>query len=244
MKEALRIAICEDTKKDEDLLLQLLEKNCIPTVCTVFHSGEELVEAYCPQDYDLILTDIYMNGITGIDAVTKIREIDEDVPVAFVTTSTDFALESYRLSALKYIEKPYTEKDIDIILRLAQLEKDNVPSLTIHKNRQEEKIPFSQILYLEQHTHLLTIYLKNGSSVEIYEKLSTFIPELTEQGFVSPHKSFSVNLSFVDYIDTEFKCFVMQNGKNIPIRRESMGKAKKALEDFLFSRTRRMSHEK
>ena len=244
MKEALRIAICEDTKEDEKLLLKILEKSCIPTTCTVFRSGEELLNSYQSDNFDLILTDIYMDGITGIEAITKIREIDENIPVAFVTTSTDYALESYRLSALKYIEKPYTEKEIDMILRLAQLEKDNAPSLMIRKNRQEEHIPFSQILYLEQHAHLLNIYLKNGSSIEIYEKLSSYLPQLTEQGFFSSHKSFSVNLSFVNYIDTELKCFVMQNGKNIPIRRESMGKAKKALENFLFSRTRRMSNEK
>ncbi|MDD3252807.1 MAG: LytTR family DNA-binding domain-containing protein [Lachnospiraceae bacterium] len=237
----LNIAICEDTHSEEEKLLALLPKCSIPTSCTVFTSGEALLEAYQPQAFDLLLMDIYMGGITGVETIAKIRETDGEVPVAFITTSTDHTLESYRLSALKYIEKPFKQKDIEDILELALLKKSNAPSLMIQRNGSTEKIPFSQILYLEQQTHQLNIYLKNRETVLIYEKLSALLPELARQDFFSSHKSFAVNLSFVRYIDTELKCFVMQNGKNIPIRRESMGKAKKALENFLFHKTRGIS---
>ncbi|MDD2958474.1 MAG: LytTR family DNA-binding domain-containing protein [Lachnospiraceae bacterium] len=239
--EPLKIAICEDMHNEEEKLLALLQKSSIPTSCTVFTSGEALLYAYQPQIFDLLLMDIYMGGITGVETITKIRETDEEIPVAFITTSTDHALESYRLSALKYIEKPFKQKDIEDILKLVLLKKNNVPSLMIQKNGKAEKIPFSQILYLEQQTHRLNIYLKNGEMVLIYEKLSALFSQLAEQDFFNSHKSFSVNLSFVRFIDTELKCFVMQNGRNVPIRRESMGKAKKALENFLFHKTRGIS---
>lgn len=239
--ESLKIAICEDTHSEEEKLLALLNKSNIPTNCTVFHSGEVLLENYAVGLFDLLLMDIYMGGMTGVEAVSKIREMDEEIPIAFITTSTEHTLESYRLSALKYIEKPFKEKDIEEILKLAQMKKTNVPSLLVQKNREEQKIPFSQILYLEQQTHQVTIYLKNGDTVQIYEKLSALLPQLEGQAFFSPHKSFSVHLSYVRFIDTELKCFVMQNGKNVPIRRESMGKAKKAFEAFLFHKTRGLS---
>lgn len=239
--EPLKIAICEDTHSEEEKLLALINKSNVPTSCTVFTSGEALLKAYEPQAFDLLLMDIYMGGMTGVEAVSKIREIDEDIPVAFITTSTDHALESYRLSALKYIEKPFKQKDVEEILKLAQLKKSNVPALMIKRNGKAEKIPFSQILFLEQQTHQVNINLKNGDTVQIYEKLSTLLPQLAEQDFFSPHKSFSVNLSFVRFIDMELKCFVMQNNKNVPIRRESISKAKKALEGFLFHRTRGLS---
>lgn len=236
--EPLRIAICEDTRSEEEKLLAILNESDIPTSCTVFTSGEALLKAYEPQAFDLLLMDIYMGGITGVETVSKIREIDEEVSIAFITTSTEHTLESYRLSALKYIEKPFKQKDVEEILKLAQLKKKNAPSLLVQKNRKEQNIPFSQILYLEQQTHQVNIYLKNGDTVQIYEKLSTLLQQLEGQSFFSPHKSFSVNLSCVRFIDTELKCFVMQNGKNVPIRRESMGKAKKAFEAFLFHKTR------
>ena len=239
--EPLKIAICEDTHSEEEKLLAIINKSDIKASCTVFTSGEALLKVYEPQAFDLLLMDIYMVGITGVETVSKIREIDEDIPIAFITTSTDHTLESYRLSALKYIEKPFKQKDIEEILTLAQLKKSNVPSLIIKRNGKAEKIPFSQILYLEQQTHQVNIYLKNKDTVQIYEKLSVLLPQLEEQAFFSPHKSFSVNISFVRFIDMELKCFVMQNNKNVPIRRESMAKAKKALENFLFHKTRGIS---
>ncbi|MDD2971456.1 MAG: LytTR family DNA-binding domain-containing protein [Lachnospiraceae bacterium] len=239
--EPLKIAICEDTHSEEEKLLALIHKSNVPARCTVFTSGEALLKTYEPQAFDLLLMDIYMGGMTGVEAVSAIREIDQDIPVAFITTSTDHALESYRLSALKYIEKPFKQKDVEEILKLAQIKKSNMPALMIKRNGKAEKIPFSQILCLEQQTHQLNIYLKNGDTLQIYEKLSSLLPQLAEQDFFNSHKSFSVNLSFVRFIDTELKCFVMQNNKNIPIRRESMANAKKALEHFLFHRTRGLS---
>ena len=241
MEEELKIAICEDTPKEEEKLLALIGQSDTLTSCTVFTSGEALLAAYQPQAFDLLLMDIYMGGITGVEAVTKIREMDEDVPVAFITTSTDHTLEGYRLSALKYIEKPYQKKAIDDILELALLKKRNLPSLVFQQNGKAEKVAFAQILYIEQQSHQCNLHLKQGDIISIYEKLSVLFEQLDRQAFFSPHKSFSVNLAFVRFIDTELKCSVMQNGKNVPIRRESMGKAKKALEAFLFQRTRGLS---
>lgn len=241
MKDCLQIAVCEDTKPEEEKLLSLLQNSSIENHCTVFHSGEALLESYAVGLFDLLLMDIYMGGMTGVEAVSKIREIDTEIPIAFITTSTEHTLESYRLSALKYIEKPYQKKAIDDILELALLKKSNLPSLVIKRNGKIEKIPFAQILYIEQQTHQCNIHLKQGKLVPVYEKLSVFFPQLEGQAFFGPHKSFSVNLSCVRFIDTELKCFVMQNGKNVPIRRESMGKAKKALEAFLFHKTRGLS---
>lgn len=248
MEKPLRVAVCEDTECEEKKLLSVLSKAEIPTECAVFRSGEELVEGYKPNTFDLLLVDIYMGGMTGVDAVAKIRELDASVPVAFVTTSTDHALASYRLAALRYIEKPYGQKDIDDILRLAKMERDNAPGLVVRRNGREEKIRFSEIVYLEQQTHLVNIYLRDGRdgsdgcpSAQVYAKLSDLFPQFEGQPFFSPHKSFLANLACVRYIDAELKCFAMCNGKNVPIRRETMGKAKKALGDFLFGKTRGLS---
>ena len=228
--EPMQIAICDDTPEDIEKLVSIISKNPVSCECTIFHSGEELLAGYAPDRFDLLLTDIYMNGINGVETVTKIREIDEHIPIAFVTTSTDHALEGYRLSVLKYIEKPYVEKDIDDILKLAKMEKDNAPAFIVEKNRKIEKIPFHCILYLEQQTHLLNIYLKNGQVLQVYDKISHVLPQMEDQDFFVPHKSFVVNLAYVKYIDVELKCFMMANNKNVPIRRETMSKAKKALD--------------
>lgn len=238
MSERLTIAVCEDTKQEEEKLLSLLKKSKIQNTVTVYQSGEALLSDYEVGKYDLLLMDIYMSGMTGVQAVAKIREVDEEIPIAFITTSTEHTLESYRLSALKYIEKPFREKDIEEILSLALMKKANIPSLLVQRNKEAAKIPFSQILYLEQQNHQLAIILKNGDTLHIYDKLSDILPLLEGQSFFMPHKSYAVHLPYVCTIDKELRCFSMINGKNIPIRRESMSKAKKALESYLFDKTR------
>ena len=93
MDEPLNIAVCEDSAEDEKILLDILQADPIPSNPTVFRSGEALLNAYEPLTYDLLLSDIYMSGITGVETVKKLRELEEDLPVAFVTSSPDHTLE-------------------------------------------------------------------------------------------------------------------------------------------------------
>ena len=108
MPDALKIAICEDEPDQKNMLLKLLDESNIENTSVVFANGEDLLADFKQGKYDLILMDIYMESeLTGIDTIRLIRKKDKDIPVAFVTTSKDHALESYRQSAMNYIEKPY-----------------------------------------------------------------------------------------------------------------------------------------
>ena len=238
MEEPLKIAVCEDSPEDEALLLKALASASFLNTPVVFHSGEEMLKNFAPLSYDLLLSDIYMSGISGVEAVRKVRELDSEIPIAFVTSSPDHTLESYRLGVLKYIEKPFRAQDIESILHLAKMNRDSAPSLLMIKNGKEDRIRFSQILYLEQQTHHVTIHLRSGREDSVYDKLSALLPQLEGRDFYSPHKSYCVNLNYVRSIDGELRCFTMADESRVPIRRESMSEARKALEDHLFSKTR------
>ncbi|EHL13200.1 hypothetical protein HMPREF9629_00500 [Peptoanaerobacter stomatis] len=239
MSELLKIAICEDETDQRNILIKSLDESNIKNTYSIFANGEDLLADFKQGEYDLILMDIYMGSdLTGVETIKLIRKKDKDVPVAFVTTSKDHALESYRLSAMKYIEKPYSKESIGDILHLALLKKNDVPALFVQRNGACERVPFANIIYMEQQMHKVFICLKNEDSFSVYDKLSKLKDQLPENGFFVPHKSFAVNLSYVMYIDMDLRCFVMENKTNIPIRREFLIMAKKALEDFLFERTR------
>ena len=72
----------------------------------------------------------------------------------------------------------------------------------------------------------------------VYEKLSSIAARLENQPFFQTHKSFLVHLAFISRVDPDLRCFVMADGRNIPIRRELMGKAKRAWKAFLSAATR------
>ena len=239
MSDVLKIAVCEDETAQRNRLLALLDESSIKNIYSVFENGEKLLNVFEQGKYDLILMDIYMDSeLTGVEVIRLIREKDKNIPVAFVTTSKEHTLESYRLSAIKYIEKPYSKEILEDTLYLALLKKQDVPSLLVQKNRSIQKIPFADIIYIEQQVHKIFICLNNTEDVYIYGKLSDLNEQLPEKQFFIPHKSFAVNLSFVRYIDTELKCFAMVNHANVPILRELLTKAKNTLENYLFNRTR------
>lgn len=236
--ETLAIAICDDLPEEREKLLSLLERCPVPTACTQFGSGEELLEVFRQGMFDLLLVDIYMKGMTGVDAVRKIRETDAHIPVAFITTSTEHTLESYRLSVLKYLEKPVRQKELDDLLRLVRLQKESVPRLVVQQNGETHRFLLTEIMYLEQKGHHVALTMKGGETFRLYGKLSALMPQLEGHPFFSTHKSFCVNLAFVRGINEEYHCCEMANGAYVPISRPNRWKTKKAFEDFLFARAR------
>ncbi len=241
--EHLQIAVCEDNIEEQQKLLSLIENSGIPSETTFFNSGEKLLREYKVRKFDLIFMDIYMNGMSGVEAVTAIRKIDENVPVAFTTTSTDYTLESYRLEALKYIEKPVKSKAVHELLELAQLKKENTPRLMLKIKGKDISVPFERILYAEQKAHTLFLFLEGGEVLQANEKLDNIEKQFEERNFFRCHKSYLVNFAYVKNLDKELMVFSIKEGHNVHIRRESMSKARKTFEAYLFDRTRRMSNE-
>lgn len=239
----LNIAICEDNLDEQKHLLHMIKKSEILTKTTIFNSGEKLLSEFQAGKFDLIFMDIYMGGITGIETVTAIRQIDENVAIAFTTTSTDHTLESYRLDAIKYIEKPVKEKSIRKLLELILLKKENTPELILEIKGKPYSIPFERILYIEQKSHTIYLFLTGDEILKANEKLDNIVKQFEGQSFFRCHKSFLVNFSYVKSLDKELMVFSMQNDRNVHIRRESMSTARKSFEVYLFKRSRCLDNE-
>ncbi|MFQ7714115.1 MAG: LytR/AlgR family response regulator transcription factor, partial [Agathobacter rectalis] len=157
----LNIAVCEDEAAETVLLCDILNHSDIQNTYTVFTDADSFLASYEYGKYDLLLMDIYMkDSMTGIEAVSIIRETDADIPVAFITTSTEHALESYRLSAIGYIEKPVSAAELSNILHLAMLKKSDAPSLYVKRNKSMERLALSDIMYIEQRARQIFIHLK------------------------------------------------------------------------------------
>lgn len=239
----LNIAICEDSLDEQKYLLHIIKNSEFPTKTTIFNCGESLLSEYQRGKFDLIFMDIYMTGITGVETVSAIRKMDENVLIAFTTTSTDHTLESYRLDAIKYIEKPVKEKSVIKLLELALLKKENTPELIIKIKGQTSYIPFERILYVEQKSHTLHFFLTGGEVLKANAKLDDVVKQFEGQSFFRCHKSYLVNFSYVKNLDKELMVFAMENDRNVHIRRESISKARKALEAYLFKMARGLEDE-
>lgn len=241
---ALRIAVCEDSESEQKHLLALIEETGIPALCTTFSCGEDFLSSFAPGKYDLIVMDIYMSGMSGVETVTELRRTDAETTVAFATTSPDHALEGYRLGVLKYIEKPVDLKSVRELLELAEMKKTTRPGLHLKTEGKEQIVPFEQILYVEQKGHDLLLYLTNDTTIRVPGmRLEMILTQFDSEDFYHCHKSYLVNLAYISSFNHELMVFKMKNGQNVHIRRETLGEARKIYENYLFCRARGLKNE-
>ena len=109
----MKIAIIDDLPTDQNTLLTVLP-SCFQELgfsiikLDIFSSGEALLETFQTGSYDILFMDIYMSGITGMETAQRIRELDTSVKIVFISTSNEFAAESYEVHADFYLLKPYS----------------------------------------------------------------------------------------------------------------------------------------
>ena len=123
----MRIAIVDDdTQMCEQLRTLLNEFLGDSSEISDYRSGEEFLSAWETADFDLIILDIFMDKLTGVDVARKIRKRDSNVKIVFSTTSNEFASESYEVNACYYLRKPFGRDKVKVMLdrlNLAEIEK-------------------------------------------------------------------------------------------------------------------------
>lgn len=148
------IALCEDNPSDATELLNILDdyEETLHEELRVKHfsTAESLLQSITSESYkpDIILTDINLPGISGLEAVKRLREGKFFVDVIFITASKRFALDAWELCARQYIVKPATQDKIFSALGRIFPAKEFI--IVKHKGT-IRKIPLSEILYCETH---------------------------------------------------------------------------------------------
>ena len=110
----VKIAICDDETEFLDLLSDSLDSWCRAHQLTLqlyrFTNGDELISAHRAYGMDLILLDMIMPLLSGMDTARELRQHDPHVPIIFLTSSPEFALESYEVRTFWYLLKPLDEQ--------------------------------------------------------------------------------------------------------------------------------------
>ncbi len=217
----LQVAVCDDTSKDLAALDRLIEKSGVAAERHAFESGEDFLATFRAGLYDLVFMDIYMKGMRGIETVEAIRKTDENVVIAFVTSSPDFKSESYSLDAMKYLEKPVKEKDVIKTLELALSLRKDRPALTVTEaGGVVTEVYLSGIVYLEQQNHVVEIHTtERVITTSQTARLDEIEKRLPSPPFTRCHRSYIVNLDYVQRADKDINCFYMKNSARVDIRR-------------------------
>lgn len=229
----MRIAICDDLNTERKKVIEALNLIMGNFSVNEFDDGYELIKSHMHMPFDLIILDILMPKISGMDTARRLREKGVKTPVVFISSSEEFGVMSYSVLAFDYILKPIDVERLRECMKrlLAQKKKKHYISVTYSGT--ETKILLSNIQCMESNLRKVIITLSENREIEIVGKLADFEEYLIKHGFCRCHKSYIVNIEHIDSIEND--TFFLTGGRTVKISRTYLQKAKKAYFDYVFT---------
>ena len=203
---------------------------------TAFQSPLELLaEIERGARYDILFLDVLMPGETGIDTAAEIRNYDSNVKIIFLTSSAEFAVQSYTVGAYFYQLKPIWE---DSFFRLmdsvsAACEKEQGESLILRCKTGITRIELCKLEYCEVIHRTLLIHLTSGKVLESIGTMDDLCLKLEPRGgFLRPHRSYLINLDYIQSLS--YRAITMSCLAEIPLPRGKYHEIKEAYMDRAF----------
>lgn len=244
----MRIAVCDDESRElvgiSSLLEEYRQEKKTGLFCETFSSAVELLAVMETTSFDLLLLDIMMPELSGMQAAHEIRSFDEIVKIVFLTASPEFAVESYVVGAYGYLLKPITRETLFPVLdklvneeRRAAVGSEN-EYFTVKCRTGMVRVALSRLSYVEVLGKSLFFHMSNGMVYETvatlsqYEKLLLARPE-----FYQVHRAFLVNLWQMRELTS--RDFITLNGEVVPVSRRYYLEVRDAFMKSLFSKEER-----
>ncbi|MEE0511409.1 MAG: LytTR family DNA-binding domain-containing protein [Peptococcaceae bacterium] len=196
----MHFAICDDNLYDSNLLENYFLKRNIET--EIYTSGEELMRDYKEnaRRYDALFLDMEMDGMNGIETANMIREIDERVPIVFVTAYTVHMRESFKCSPLRFLLKPIIQEELkEAVDTICSKYFKKRSTFSFNDNKDFHRIYCEDILYCESHNNWINIHTLDHT-YQVRMTLTELEKTLEPGMFSRAHKSYLVNLEYIETI--------------------------------------------
>ena len=199
-----KIVICDDEQDQIDRIACGVSawsaQNSYTCDVTTFTSAESFLFAYEDNKaYDVLLLDVEMKNITGIELAKRIRKDNNRAEIIFITSHFEFVGEGYEVDALHYLIKPISEnKLMQVLNKAARKLSVRPPSVIINCDGETVKLFEADILYIESFLHYIMIRTED-KEYRIKESLSAFEQKLSDD-FYRIHRSYLVSLKHITRI--------------------------------------------
>lgn len=200
----INIAIIEDEEKTSRELQSFVDeffttKNEAYSIKS-FDNAETFINSFKPS-YNLVLVDINLPGMNGMDAIKEIRKFDSSVMVIFITSLAQYAVKGYEVSAFDFIVKPVNYYNFSLKLNRAYLNLKNQinSSIVLNNKSSMKKMDISSIYYIETNDHKLIFHTVDGT-YETYASLKDYIGALSDHSFALCNQCYFVNLRYVQEV--------------------------------------------
>ncbi len=217
----IRIGVVEDDPQARKIVLTFLkrfsEESDDTFTIAVFDDALSLIDRYRPV-YDILLMDIEMSGMNGMDAARWIRKCDQSVIIVFITAAPQYAISGYEVQALSYLLKPVPwfafKQELERSIGMVRHKIGS--SMLVETRSQGLRLELSHVIYFESIRHTIVIHTLSDR-LSISSTLKELESELREQSFFRSNACYLVNLGHVMAVEDQ-DC-VMTNGERLRISR-------------------------
>ena len=219
----MRVAICDDDVAFLDEAASVVRawgecrRASVEVVCCA--SGMELLTRCRETRQDLVLLDIVMPGVSGMDVARELRARDEAVRIAFLTSSPEYAVDSYEVHASEYLLKPVSRERLErLLVECERSREEEAPSVVAKTAFGYQRVFLADVECAEARNKRVLFWLRDGSRVEATEPLKAYERRLTTScSFFKCHRSYLVNLANVERFSATDA--VMRSGRIVPVAR-------------------------
>ncbi len=197
----IRIAMVEDEAAVREQLQGYIQRYTrqygTEFAVTEFSDGVEILDAYRPV-YDIVLLDVEMKHLDGMETARRIRELDRDVVLLFITNMAQYAIKGYAVGALDYLLKPVPYFAFSQQLQKAEekLRRRARHYLAVPVEGGLRRLDTAQIYYMESEGHRVHFYTEEGE-FSAPGALKTFEEKLADLPFARCNSGYLVNLAQV-----------------------------------------------
>lgn len=213
------VAIIEDQEQDAGILRRCLEKYGAEIgeqfKISCFSSGLKFLENYQAR-FDLVFMDVEMPDLDGMTTARRLRDMDQQVRLIFVTNMAKYAVQGYSVGAMDYILKPVRYSDIKMRMeRIRGALRMREQKIVLPGQSGVKILSVQDIVYIESVSHQITFHTVSGDHVT-RKSMTEWEQELEDKGFARCNTSYIVNLRHVQEVCGND---VIVAGKTLPISR-------------------------
>ena len=223
----MRIAVCDDDKKiREDIAGKV--STCIPEAeVELFAGGGELVQELQNASFHIVLLDIDMPEISGLDVAEMIQNTVPKPLIVFVTSHDELVYDSLRFHPFGFVRKTHLDEELDLVLKDAVADINaREKSISVHIAQGDVRLKLKDILYFESDGNYIKV-ITGDQEYRFRDTMQTLESTLQYDGFIRVHKGFLVNAEAVKIFNSE-KCTLV-NDMEIPMGRAYQEEARRKL---------------
>ena len=233
----MNIAIVEDLAQDRERVSSCLNRYMEELGLTynlyTYESAEEFVKALNTLSFQIVFMDIYLQGMTGMEAAVYLRRQNRDCKLIFLTISTEHCLEGFRVNACHYLLKPFLDHDFEEAMERCQLQPVyDVPYLDVICDGRELKLNTEAILYIQVQKRNVLIQTLNQTLIVNGPFHTLTKPLLDDRRFLLCIQGVLINMDHIS--NQEETVFIVKNGDRLPINIRNKRQILQSYRNYIF----------